>query len=256
MSQGSATEPAGQRQSPSGAARSPDRTGDASKARDPRRREQALGFGFVALLSFLAGMTDAIGFLRAGDFLSFMSGNTTRLAIAIGEGHGADVSRLASILAVFVAGNASGVIVVRGTGERQWPLLGVVAIVTILVAALAGANPSPWSYLPLVFAMGMLNAAVDNVAGHPVGLTYVTGALSRFGKGLGRFLCGEFRLGFLVQMFPWIGMLAGAVTGALMLKAWQETAIWGIGGLAVMLTLISLAVPCSWMRHSFGLGRP
>lgn len=222
----------------------------------PQRRHQCLGFAFVALLSFLAGMTDAIGFLRAGDFLSFMSGNTTRLAIAIGEGHGQDVARLASILAVFVAGNAAGVIVVRGTGERQWPLLMVVAIVTGLVAGLAGAEPSPWSFLPLVFAMGMLNAAVDNVAGHPIGLTYVTGALSRFGKGLGRFLCGDLRLGFLVQMFPWIGMIAGAVTGVFLLQAWQEAAIWAIGALALLLTLISLAVPRSWMRHSFGLGRP
>ena len=222
----------------------------------PRRRHRWLGFGFVALLSFLAGMTDAIGFLRAGDFLSFMSGNTTRLAIAIGEGHGSDVARLAAILAVFVAGNAAGVVVVRMTGERQWPLLMVVALVTGLVAGFAGAAPSPWSFLPLVFSMGMLNAAVDNVAGHPIGLTFVTGALSRFGKGLGRFLCGDLRLGFLVQMFPWIGMLAGAVTGVFLLHAWQETAIWAIGALATLLTLISLAVPRGWMRHSFGLGKP
>ncbi|MCE7029251.1 YoaK family protein [Jiella avicenniae] len=220
----------------------------------PRRRHRWLGFGFVALLSFLGGMTDAIGFLRAGDFLSFMSGNTTRLAIAVGKDHGSDVGRLAAILAIFVAGNAVGVVVVRCTGERQWPLLMLVAIVTGLVAGFVGAAPSPWSYLPLVFAMGMLNAAVDNVAGHPIGLTYVTGALSRFGKGLGRFLCGDLRLGFLAQMFPWIGMLAGAVTGVFLLQAFQEAAIWAIGGLAVILTLISLAVPRSWMRHSFGLG--
>ncbi|NDW06679.1 YoaK family protein [Jiella pacifica] len=222
--------------------------------REPRRRQRALGFGFVALLSFLAGMTDAIGFLRAGDFLSFMSGNTTRLAIAVGEGHGADVSRLASILAAFVVGNAAGVVIVRGTGQRQWPLLMVVTATTGLVAGFAAADPSPWTYLPLVFAMGMLNAAVDNVAGQPIGLTYVTGALSRFGKGLGRFLCGEMRLGFLVQMLPWLGMLAGAVTGVFLLHAWQQEAMWAIGALALLLTLISVAVPHSWMRHSFGLG--
>ena len=104
--------------------------------------------------------------------------------------------------------------------------------------------------------MGMLNAAVDNVSGHPVGLTYVTGALSRFGKGFGRFLCGERRGGFLVQMLPWIGMLSGAVTGVFLLHAWQEAAIWAIGATALALTLFSLMVPLGWMGPSFGLGRP
>lgn len=222
----------------------------------PAGRQKAVGFGFVVLLSFLAGMTDAIGFLRAGDFLSFMSGNTTRLAIAIGEGHGGDVARLAAILLVFVAGNATGVVLVRATGERQWPLLMAVTTVTSLVAGLAGAAPSPWSFLPLVFAMGMLNAAVDTVAGNPVGLTYVTGALSRFGKGLGRVLCGERRGGFLVQMLPWIGMLTGAVTGVFLLQAWQEAAIWAIGATALLLTLVSVLVPHGWMLPCFGLGRP
>ncbi|MAU95759.1 MAG: DUF1275 family protein [Fulvimarina sp.] len=227
-----------------------------AEASAPAGRQKTVGFGFVALLSFLAGMTDAIGFLRAGDFLSFMSGNTTRLAIAIGEGHGGDIARLAAILLVFVTGNATGVVLVRTTGERQWPLLMAVTVVTGLVAALAGAAPSPWSYLPLVFAMGMLNAAVDTVAGHPIGLTYVTGALSRFGKGLGRFLCGERRGGFLVQMLPWIGMLTGAVTGVFLLQAWQETAIWAIGATALLLTVVSVMVPRDWLRPCFGLGRP
>jgi len=37
-----------------------------------------VGLGLVAGLSVLAGMTDAIGLLALGDFVSFMSGNTTR----------------------------------------------------------------------------------------------------------------------------------------------------------------------------------
>ena len=217
-------------------------------------RHKAVGFGFVTLLSFLAGMTDAIGFLRAGDFLSFMSGNTTRLAIAIGEGRFDAVLRLGAIVLTFVAGNAAGVVVVRLTRNRQWPLLFIVTLVTFTAAAFAGADPSPTSYLPLVLAMGMLNAAVDNVAGHPLGLTYVTGALSRFGKGVGRFVCGERNPGFLAQLLPWIGMLAGAVTGVLLLQAFQADALWCVGSLAFCLTLISLTVPRSWTGNTFGLG--
>lgn len=42
-----------------------------------------VGLALVASLSVLAGMTDAIGFMASGDFVSFMSANTTRLAMAI-----------------------------------------------------------------------------------------------------------------------------------------------------------------------------
>ncbi|MCS7958468.1 DUF1275 family protein, partial [Pseudomonas aeruginosa] len=49
-----------------------------------RRTRGRVGLGLVAGLSVLAGMTDAIGFLATGDFVSFMSGNTTRLAVSLG----------------------------------------------------------------------------------------------------------------------------------------------------------------------------
>ena len=65
----------------------------------------------------------------------------------------------------------------------------------------------PWPFdaqlpalLAAIIAMGMLNAAVEEVNGLPVGLTYVTGALSRFGRGLGRWMLGERRSGWRVQL--------------------------------------------------------
>ena len=65
-----------------------------------------VGLGLVAALSVLAGMTDAIGLLALGDFVSFMSGNTTRLAVAISEADLAMVLRLSGAVLGFVAGNA------------------------------------------------------------------------------------------------------------------------------------------------------
>ncbi|WP_323163388.1 DUF1275 family protein, partial [Pseudomonas viridiflava] len=45
-----------------------------------QKRRTGVGMTLAASLSVLAGMTDAIGFMATGDFVSFMSGNTTRLA--------------------------------------------------------------------------------------------------------------------------------------------------------------------------------
>jgi len=44
-------------------------------------------------------MTDAIGFMASGDFVSFMSGNTTRLAVAISVGDLGLTARLLLLVA-------------------------------------------------------------------------------------------------------------------------------------------------------------
>ena len=96
--------------------------------------------------------------------------------------------------------------------------------------------------------MGMLNAAVEEVNGLPVGLTYVTGALSRFGRGLGRWMLGERRNGWRVQLIPWTGMFAGAVLGAVLehhlgLKAlFVSGLLAGGAGVAVVEDSAALAV--------------
>lgn len=61
-----------------------------------------VGMCLVASLSVLAGMTDAIGFMATGDFVSFMSGNTTRLAVAISAGDLSVTLRLALAIFAFI----------------------------------------------------------------------------------------------------------------------------------------------------------
>ena len=151
-----------------------------------------VGLALVASLSVLAGMTDAIGFMASGDFVSFMSGNTTRLAVAISDGDMGLTLRLVILVATFVIGNALGVVVARLGGRRTLPLLLCIATLLCMAAALPIDAQLP-ALLAAIVAMGMLNAAVEEVNGLPVGLTYVTGALSRFGRGLGRWMLGERR---------------------------------------------------------------
>jgi uncharacterized membrane protein YoaK (UPF0700 family) len=69
-----------------------------------------IGLALVASLSVLAGMTDAIGFMASGDFVSFMSGNTTRLAVAISDGDFGLTLRLVILVVTFVIGNALGIV--------------------------------------------------------------------------------------------------------------------------------------------------
>ena len=205
-----------------------------------------VGLALVAALSFLAGMTDAIGFLATGDFVSFMSGNTTRMAVAISQGEVQGLWRLGLAIICFVLGNALGVMLARALRRRAAPLLVIVALV-LASAVLPGLDAFVALALAIV-AMGMLNAVVEQVNGMAIGLTYVTGALSRFGRGLGRWLMGERHSGWRVQLVPWGGMLSGAVWGA-----WLQTrlGIEALGVSAVMtlaLAGIVVLIPRAWQR--------
>lgn len=207
-----------------------------------------VGMGLVASLSVLAGMTDAIGFMATGDFVSFMSGNTTRLAVAISDGDLSVTVRLTLAILAFIAGNALGVVVARLGGRRALPLL--LGIATLLCAAAAWSLESNMlALIWAILAMGMLNAAVEQVNGLPVGLTYVTGALSRFGRGLGRWMLGERRDGWRVQLVPWVGMFIGAVIGALLEHRLGLNALLISGSLSTLLGLVSLKIPHRWQRQ-------
>jgi len=204
-----------------------------------------IGLALVASLSVLAGMTDAIGFMASGDFVSFMSGNTTRLAVAISDGDIGLTLRLIILVVTFVIGNALGIVIGRLGGRRTLPLLLCIATLLCLAAAWPYDTQLP-ALLAAIIAMGMLNAAVEEVNGLPVGLTYVTGALSRFGRGLGRWMLGERRNGWRVQLVPWSGMFIGAILGALLEQHFGLRALFASGLLAAVLGVLSLSIPRRW----------
>ncbi|MBB3952063.1 YoaK family protein [Aureimonas jatrophae] len=216
-----------------------------------RRRVEAearrrLSQAFLTALSFLAGVTDAIGFLLAGEYVSFMSGNTTNLAIAVGQGQPDALVRGALVVALFVAGNALSALVMALVDGRQ-------AILLLLVAGFASVPAffaEPVRGIPaLVFAMGLLNGAMDQVDGRGVGLTYVTGALTRIGRGLGRRLLGDRSQGWHLQIWPWIGVLTGGLGGALALSHSLPGAILLPAVIAALLAIAADAIPASWRRR-------
>jgi len=202
-----------------------------------------IGLCFVALLSMIAGMTDAIGFVVTGDFVSFMSGNTTRLAVSIGAANHALAIHICMLIAAFVVGNAAGVFAARLARRRAWPLLMTIGV---LLSVCAINDAAPAAFILAVLAMGMINAVVEEVNGLPIGLTYVTGALSRFGRGLGRWLLGERRNGWRVQLIPWGGMLIGAIAGGLLAQSFGIKAMAVSGVSTLLLAALSAGIPRSW----------
>ncbi|MFO1024155.1 MAG: YoaK family protein [Acetobacteraceae bacterium] len=200
-----------------------------------------VGFGLLWLLAALAGAVDARGIALLHDvFLSFMSGNSTMLAVSLARAEWPHVQVIGTVIGVFVAGAAIGQVVADLSG--RWRLPVVVALVTILLA-LPLVTQSV-AVLALTFAMGALNAGMAHAGAVTVSITFVTGALVRFGQGLGALLLG--RTGgwaWLAHMVPWTGLMAGAVLATLASRHYAATldaALLFLSGVLTALTTVAV----------------
>ncbi len=208
------------------------------------------GLGLVAAISFIAGMTDAIGLRLSGDFVSFMTGNTTRAAISLADGDIHHSLILLAAVAVFVIGNALGIVVAHFVPRRIFGVLGSVSFLLALAALFEGDHFHLLRFYLVVLSMGMVNAAVEHIEGLPIGLTYVTGALSRLGRGIGRFMLGERRFDWTIQAIPWLGMITGAVSGALLGLVLPDLAIFVAAILALVVAFSTLFIRRT-LHHRF-----
>lgn len=200
------------------------------------------GIALVATISFLAGMTDAIGLRLSGDFVSFMTGNTTRAAIFFVDGNWGHGVVLLGAVFLFVLGNALGIVVASLVRRRIFGVLASVALLLSLASMLQQPQLGILRFYLVVLAMGVVNAAVEQIEGLPIGLTYVTGALSRLGRGIGRFIIGDRRLDWTIQVVPWAGMVSGALCGALIGGRFAQESLFLAALLAMAIAISSLFI--------------
>jgi hypothetical protein len=129
--------------------------GDRRVTNRPDAVLEGRGLVLAGLLAALAGFVDATGYLHlSGLFVSYMSGNSTQLAVALGQGDPGEAGTIAELVALFVLGAAAGQVLAGFAGK--WHLTWVLIGVTILLAIAGALGASPE---PMVLAMGALNAA-------------------------------------------------------------------------------------------------
>ena len=146
--------------------------------------ESRRNLALACTLSALAGYVDGVGFLHLGGmFVSFMSGNSTRLGVELAEGHWSDAAQAIGLIALFVTGAAAGSLIVftRSVHCQCWVLL---AEGSLLVAAALSytLGAPPLAVAAMVLAMGLENTVFQVEGGSGLGLTYMTGALVKVGQ--------------------------------------------------------------------------
>jgi uncharacterized membrane protein YoaK (UPF0700 family) len=179
-------------------------------------------------LSALAGYVDGIGFLYLGGlFVSFMSGNSTRMGVSLADGQWSGALDALGLIVLFVAGAAVGSLIVRGRSARRQAVLLLTEALLLAAAGLAHhLGQQAIAVGAIVLAMGLENAVFQIGGGGGLGLTYVTGALVKVGQLLATAMTGGPRWGWLPNLLLWAAMVAGAVVGALGYNSFNLDAIW------------------------------
>ena len=191
-------------------------------------------------LSGLAGYADGIGFIHLGGlFVSFMSGNSTRLGVTAADMDVPKAIEAVLLIALFVVGAGAGSLIGHRRGRhRQWVLL-------LAEALLLGAGALAYFYsaphvtvAALVLAMGLENAVSQSETGAAgIGLTYMTGTLVKVGQGLAMVLVGGPRWAWLPNFLLWVSLVIGAAIGAMAYQRINLHAVWFAAAFALLLSV-------------------
>lgn len=181
----------------------------------------------AACLSFTAGFVDALGFIQLGGyFISFMSGNSTRLAVGLSL-KPADALMPAGLILLFLAGVVGGSLL--GLLSSRWTrgrLLMGIGLLLALAAMLATTGLSGLAVLLTPIAMGAMNTVFQREGEVSVGVTYMTGTLVKFGQRLAATLAGGARWDWIPYLLLWLGLVLGAICGALIYPYIGLNALW------------------------------
>lgn len=197
---------------------------------------------FLAIcLAAVAGYVDAIGFLELGGFfVSFMSGNSTRLGIALYSDVQAAMI-VAGLILLFVAGAGVGSAIGRAAPRRR-PVAVLMFVSALLLASsvLAHAGSTAPAIVAIVLAMGAENAVFQEGEEVRVGLTYMTGALVKLGQSLAAIPFGGDPAAWLPHLLLWAGLVMGASAGAYAYPHTGLAGVWIAGAVVAALTFLAL----------------
>jgi uncharacterized membrane protein YoaK (UPF0700 family) len=191
----------------------------------------------------VAGYLDGAGFLMTGGyFVSFMSGNSTRLAVSLSRA-ATQAGFAATLVLAFVLGVVAGASLRRLAGRRpQALILGAIAAWLALSGGVAALGAPMLAAILMAAAMGAENTIFAEAGQVRFGLTYMTGTLVRIGKGLAAEVFGEARFAWAPHLLLWASLVAGAMVGAVAFAALGPMAIWLAAAAMAALAVLSQAV--------------
>ncbi|GAP67018.1 hypothetical protein MBSD_n2334 [Mizugakiibacter sediminis] len=195
-------------------------------------------------LAFIAGMINAAGYLGfRHQAITHMTGTTSLVGIAAGQGDVASLAHFGALLASFVLGAAlSGFIVGDSTlrlGRRYGVALAIESALLFAAVPLLHAQIDAGLWLAAA-ACGLQNAMAGTYSGTVVRTSHVSGIVTDLGTFLGQWLRGVAVDTRRVRLYGalFAGFFCGGIASALAFPHWRErtlllpAALTGLVGIA------------------------
>jgi uncharacterized membrane protein YoaK (UPF0700 family) len=202
-----------------------------------RKRDIAVAVGAAAL----AGFVDATGFLSLGGFfVSFMSGNSTRLAVGL-AGIPAEALIAGRLIGCFVLGVIAGSLMGAAARRMRRPVVLLLVALLVAVGAMLAGTSADLAVLFVAAAMGAENTTFERDGEVSIGLTYMTGTLVKLGQRLAGAIMGGPKLAWAPYLMLWLGLVGGALAGA---SVWP---LFGLSGLWIAVVGAVMLAGTSWL---------
>lgn len=193
-------------------------------------------------LAVLAGFVDALGFLSLGGvFVSFMSGNSTRLGVGVVAGNPLPLSLLPlGIIVVFVTGVMIGKFIRHYCPRHASLCVLCFMSAALFIAALIHSIGMDGLAIPLmVLSMGSANNVFVRGGEVAIGVTYMTGTLVKLGQRLAGAFLNENDNIWLPYLLLWLGLIIGAALGAIAYAHFRLSSLWIASVFCLALTAFS-----------------
>jgi uncharacterized membrane protein YoaK (UPF0700 family) len=189
-------------------------------------------------LTGLAGYVDGLGFLAAGGmFVSFMSGNSTRLAVGAAAGSTTALLALGLIGAFLIGVVVATLISARIAKRRKRDVMLLVTFLLVTSAALPHLGFGTAAPFFMAAAMGAENLVFQRDGEVGIGLTYMTGAIVKAGQRIGMALLGGPKADWLQHLLLWACLVSGAAIGAISYHYWRIDGLWTAAAAAMLLAV-------------------
>lgn len=215
--------------------------------RDLKRGERVL----AVVLAGTAGFVDAVGFLVVGGyFVSFMSGNSTRMVVGLAERDYSGAGIAVVVLVSFFLGAVAGAVVTRRRNLDDRPaVLALVAGLLLTGLALHWLTTVtvigvPVSMTVVAASMGAMNSVFHSGGEVSLGVTYMTGAVVKSAHRLVDALAGGSWAPYRQQVALWAALALGGLAGAV-LQVGLGVAALGVAAAVVIGALVATV----WVRR-------
>ncbi len=210
----------------------------------------------AASYAFIAGFVDSIGFLFLGGvFLSFMSGNTTRIATSLVEGDGELAWLAGSCVLLFLIGVMEGALV-RRLAKVYLPyhrvrevVMANMCVLFSLASLLVLVDQDRMAVVMLSFGIGAMNSIFERDGEVAIPLAYMTGTMVKMGQRFVDVFFGGPHAAWLAHLKMVVGLATGAFVGALAYHRFGLNAVHAATGLTVALSLGAFLLRVHARRH-------